>query len=552
MTQKIVAALLPILFVILYLVPLSVRPLFDQDETRYAEVPREMIATVDWVVPRLNGLRYFEKPVLGYWLTAISLKTFGENNFAVRLPSALATGIVALLIFLLCSSCYGREAELRWLAVLVYLTSLGVTAIGTFAVLDPPLALFLTATLTTFFLASEEQPHSTRERILLFVAGLLVGCAFLTKGFLAFAVPVLAVGPYLLAQGRWRDTLRMLWLPLVGAVLISLPWAILIHQREPDFWNYFFWTEHVRRFFSQSAQHTQPFWFFLAVLPAMFMPWTLLLPAACTGLWKLQKPAGPQTRLIVFCLCWFFFPFLFFSASNGKLVTYILPCFPPLAILTAIGLMSNRQNIKAKSVQYGIISLAALAIGACIVLTGSQLLGPETLHLYDQPGKWIVLAGSLALMFLLLVVSMKVTRDRQLVLYALSFSLVLFTAPFAMPTMTLNMKAPGPLMQRNLAHISPDTTVLVGEENIRAVCWYLKRDDILIIEKAGELQYGVNYGEAKQRFLSPAATGDFVRQHKGKAVIIATHKEYSKWQPFLPAPVSLDSNSKNGFLVAYY
>ena len=555
MTNKFFAFLLLGIFVTLYLVPLQTRPLFIQDETRYAEVPREMNTSGDWVVPRINGLRYFEKPVMGYWLTALSYRLLGENNFAVRFPSALTTGLTALLIFFLCSRGFGSGRQLPWLAVLVYLTSLGVTTLGTFAVLDPPLTLFLTATLVLFFLASEEEPGSSREGLFLFVVGIVAGCAFLTKGFLAFAVPVLTAGPYLFLQRRWRDTLRMLGLPIAGAVLVSLPWALLIQWREPDFWHYFFWNEHVRRFLSDSAQHSQPFWFFTAVLPAMFMPWVLLGPASVFGAWRAQLPRGPQRRLIIFALCWFLFPFLFFSASRGKLITYILPCFAPLSILFAYGLSwwLEQEKIENKYLQWGVGALLLVAAIALPTLTGLQLFGPDQLHLFHRSRKWLMLSGGIAAMIMLLVVAFRVSRGQQkVVLFALSFTMLLFTGHFTIPAMTLNMKAPGPLISRHAWCIDADTVILSGEEVARAVCWYLHRDDVYLVERAGELQYGLNYDDGRRRKLSPSQAGALIRKHRGRAVLIAGHEEYSRWQPFLPSPVSIDSSGRKGYLLLHY
>ena len=116
MIKRISLSLLFAFFIVLYLLPLAMRPLFIPDETRYAEIPREMVKSGDWVVPRINGLRYFEKPVMGYWLTAASITAFGENNFSVRLATALSTGLVAVLIFFLCSNCLGRQSSLPGLA----------------------------------------------------------------------------------------------------------------------------------------------------------------------------------------------------------------------------------------------------------------------------------------------------------------------------------------------------------------------------------------------------------------------------------------------------
>lgn len=553
MNKQYFSILLLFLFLILYLLPLAGRPLFIQDETRYAEIPREMIQTGDWVVPRINGLRYFEKPALGYWLTTISLKSFGENNFAVRLPSALTTGLTILLIIFLSSRNCQAESCAPHLAALVYMTSLGVAAIGTFAILDAPLTFFLTATLVSFFFAQEQSPGSTRELSLLFLSGVFAGFAFLTKGFLAFAVPVLTVGPYLIFQGRWRDTLRMLWGPVLGAILISLPWSMLIHFREPDFWHYFFWNEHVRRFLSDSAQHEQPFWFFIAVLPAMFLPWIMMAPAVGIGLWKKQWICRSEYRLLVFCLCWFVFPFLFFSASKGKLITYILPCFPPLAILTGLGLDQLLSNTKVKNMQRGIFVTILLASGALLTLTGLQLFGSEQVQLFQRTWKWLLLSSGLIAMIMFLKAAYRNEQvGYKIIFFALSIAALIFAAHFTIPNVTLNMKAPGPLIKRNEQFITPATYVLSGDEVVRAVCWYLKRDDIFLVERAGELQYGLDYEKERYRKLSPQAAGKFVRNNRGRTVLICTHKDYSRWQPFLPPPVSIDSSGSNGYLLLRY
>ena len=146
------AVLLLSFFLVSYILPLGVRDLLAPDETRYGEIPREMIVGGDWVVPHLNGLRYFEKPPLGYWLHAGSILLFGENNFAVRLPSAMAVGLSAMLIYLLVSRMYRKRNEERDLTAilssLVFLTCFEVFAVGNIAVLDSLFSFFLTATIT--------------------------------------------------------------------------------------------------------------------------------------------------------------------------------------------------------------------------------------------------------------------------------------------------------------------------------------------------------------------------------------------------------------------
>src|SRR5258705_277128 len=147
-----------------------------------------MLASGDWVVPRLDGVLYFEKPALGYWLTALSIRAFGENAFAVRLPFALSTLLAAAIVFALVRR-FGSGVAAARLAALGFLTCIEVAVIGTAAVLDALFSLAVAATLAALFVAMEQSPGAARQRWLT-VSGVACGAAFLTKGFLAFAIPI--------------------------------------------------------------------------------------------------------------------------------------------------------------------------------------------------------------------------------------------------------------------------------------------------------------------------------------------------------------------------
>ena len=322
-----------VLFLFVYILPLGFRPLAIPDEARYGEIPREMLTSGDWVVPRLNGLKYFEKPVFGYWTNAVSLTVFGENAFALRLPSALSVGLSTLMIFLLVRKFSARETA-AVLSPAIFLTCPLVLAMGHITVLDSLLSMLLTGALVCFFF-SHMAENRRRKNFFLALMGVFCGMAFLTKGFLAFAVPVLAVVPFLLWERRFKDLLKVPWIPMLTAFLVVLPWSLMIHFREGNFWNYFFWTEHIARFLHPiSGQHPKPVWYFLPVLVGGALPWFIQAPAVLPMVLKFEL----KSPLMRFVLCWFLFPFLFFSVCSGKLIPYILPCFPPLAIVLSIGL----------------------------------------------------------------------------------------------------------------------------------------------------------------------------------------------------------------------
>ena len=300
------------------------------DEFRYAEIPREMLNSGDWTVPRLNGVRYFEKPAVGYQITAVCFALFGENAFALRLPSALSVLLTALFLYVLIYR-NSRDPFLPGLTAGIYLCCGLVFGVGTFAVLDSQLTCMLSLCIMAFYFAWSSSGRRSAVCWLI-AAGAFAGIAFLIKGFLAVAVPVMAAVPFLIWQKEWKKLFLFPWIPLLVMLAVILPWSLAIHQAEPDFWRYFFFEEHINRFFHHTYDRKpQPFWYFLPVLLGGMMPAGLLWFAAWRGVARdwFRRP------FLRFLICWAVFPFLFFSASSCKLGTYILPCFPPLAALTA-------------------------------------------------------------------------------------------------------------------------------------------------------------------------------------------------------------------------
>jgi 4-amino-4-deoxy-L-arabinose transferase len=551
------AALLMIFFLLGYLLPLGSRDLLVPDETRYAEIPREMIAGGDWVTPHLNGLRYFEKPVFGYWVHAASQLLFGESNFAVRLPSVVAVALSALLIMSLVAQVSRKEGggtDLSpILAALIFISSMEVAAVGNIAVLDSLFSFFLTATLTAFFFATESGAGSRGEKGFLLLSGIACGLAFLTKGFLAFAVPVLVLVPYLLWQRRYTDLLRMSWLPLLTAILVTLPWSIAIYLREPDFWRFFFWNEHIRRFLSDTAQHKASFWFFFVAAPGLFMPWTFLIPAAGTGIWKGFREQGQQDHLIRFAICWLVLPFLFFSVSRGKLVTYILPCFPAFAILMGMGLSQALAEGKRKAFQWGVATTGILMGLILLGFVYIQVAGYQGFHFYSRPLQAAIAGAGIAFMVCFCFAALYTQNKTGKVLrMGLAPLLLFFVAHFCIPDVVLQKNDPGRLLQENQARIGADALVISCEEAVSAVCWNLKRDVVYLLKSAGELTYGLTYRDAVGRLLDLGAAASLVDRNGGKTVIISKAKGIKELHNVLPMPAYQDDSGPAGFVLWHF
>lgn len=543
---------LVVVYAALYLLPLGHRELIIPDETRYGEIPREMIANGDWIVPRLNGLRYFEKPVMGYWIHALSLLAFGENEFAVRFPCALAAGLTALIIYFVVAHAYGRGEDAIWPAALsafIYLTTAAVFGIGVSAVLDNLLCLFLTASIAAFYFATESTTGTWRERSWLIASGVACGCAFQTKGFLVFAVVVIVLVPYLAWQRRYRDVFRMSWLPILSAAAVSLPWGVAVHLREPDYWHYFFWVEHIKRFFSDEAHNATGAWFYFVLGPVLAIPWAVVAPAAWAGGRSLLRETDGRGALMKLAICWLVFPFLFFSASSGKLLTYILPCFPAFAILMGCGLLESFRLGRTAAFRRGIVAAGGIAVVLAIALIGVETFGGEDVAQYASVWKpalavvaLAVLAGGMAL------AHRHVPERRSIALFGLACVPMFVAAHFIVPDMVNERESPGPFLRKHTAEIGPDTVVISDGGMVRAACWYFKRDDVYMMD-INEFTYGLSYPDAEGRLLDWDSGPALIEANRGNIVLVARNKSIRRWlREALPEPVYEDSSGYDGFV----
>ncbi|HDZ89923.1 MAG: phospholipid carrier-dependent glycosyltransferase [Deltaproteobacteria bacterium] len=539
------------LFLFIYILPLGMRPFTVPDESRYAEIPREILVTGDWVVPRLNGLRYFEKPVLGYWLNALSIALLGENTFAMRLSSALATGISALMVFFILRR-FGGGTRVGMVGAAAYLTSLLVFALGVINILDSMLSMFLTGALVSFFAAYRRQGPA--RFIFLALFGSFCGLAFLVKGFLAFAVPVITIVPFMIWERRFIWFFRLLWVPLLTLLLVTLPWAIMIHIREGDFWNYFFWTEHIKRFFSPiPGQHQKPFWYFIPVLAGGALPWTFTVPAVLSGIRDQGLGRDPLVR---FALCWFIFPFLFFSACGGKLIPYILPCFPPLVIVIAIGLESCLERGRVRAFNLSALLLAMVTGGAAVVLAVTQIIDLPGFRAYgpQEIWKWMVAtAGLMVWGGALLLSSFWSDTGKKLALFVAGPLVLLASVNFIVPDRVMEEKAPGALLERNRHLVNPRTLVVSDEYLFHAVCWTFRRSDVYLLERSGELRYGLDHDESGHlRLLTVEGLRKIVEGSRGRTrvALITEEKRWREWRDLLPEPEIEERD--NGFVFVIF
>jgi len=290
-----------------------------------------MAATADWVTPRLDGIKYFEKPPLQYWGTALAFEALGENEITARLYTALC-GLGTILIAAYASRRLGTP-ETRVATVLALFSSPYFMGLGTIVTLDMGLTLWTTATFCAFLLAEQAaERRSPSARGWIALAWAAMALAVLSKGLIGIVFTGAAVFFHCILQRDFSVLRRLGWaygIPIFLA--IAAPWFIAVSRANPEFAHFFFVHEHFERFLTTEHRRIEPWWYFLPIVAIGFLPWSFAMPAAIASAWK--NEAGRRFQPLRVALLWCAFVVAFFSASGSKLSTYVLPVFPILAIV---------------------------------------------------------------------------------------------------------------------------------------------------------------------------------------------------------------------------
>ncbi|AZV27285.1 lipid IV(A) 4-amino-4-deoxy-L-arabinosyltransferase [Pseudomonas syringae] len=490
------------IFLLAYLLPLGSHGLWIPDETRYAQISQEMLLSGNWVSPHFMNLRYFEKPAAGYWMIALGQAVFGQNLFGVRFASALSTGLSVLLCFLIARRLW-NDPRKSFVCALLYMSFVIVAGQAGYANLDPQFTFWVNLSLVALWFALDSRSNGQRLAGWA-VLGLACGMGFMTKGFLAWLLPVLIALPWMLWQKRWKELLLYGPLAIAVAIIVSLPWVLAVHGQEPDYWRFFFWHEHIRRFAGDDAQHDAPWWFYLPLLVAFSLPWVGMLPVAFKQAWQTRRDTG-----IAFLGLWLLMPLLFFSLSNGKLPTYILPCLLPLALLLGHALADRLRLEQGRAL--GLNGLLNLSLGlvTLIGLVYVQLKRP----LYDHE------LHSLVLVFIALtgwIISNLLQAFRPLQCWAapaVGSLLLIALLPAALPKSVVANKMPDQFVLAHQTELATTTHLLSNDLGAAsALSWRVKRPQVAMYNTIGELKYGLAYPDGIHQRVDPDQVQQWMRE----------------------------------------
>ncbi len=379
------------------------RPLANPDEGRYSEISREMAATGDWVTPRLNGLKYFEKPPLQYWASALSFRLFGENEYTARLYIVLAGFSTIALLGFLGKRLWGWDMALA--SMMAVACSPYFMALGGIVTLDMGLTLWTTATLFAFIGAEGARDRPATQRRWMLCAWAAMALAVLSKGLVGIIFAGAAVFIVMVLRRDMKVLDRLHLIPGFAIFFaIAVPWFVAVSMANDEFAQFFFIHEHFARFLTRAHRRVEPWWYFLPIVAAGFLPWMFAMPAAIAKAWREEE--GREFQPLRIAILWAALVVAFFSASGSKLPTYVLPAFPALALVLGryLSLAPERR----------LALWSALMIPVALVLVVVAYRIPQgakdawTRAMYEQAMPWavaaalVLLAGAIATSLLML------------------------------------------------------------------------------------------------------------------------------------------------------
>lgn len=349
------------------------RPLILPDEGRYVGVAWEMLSTGSLSVPLLDGLPFFHKPPLFYWITALSIQVFGLNEWAARLSSVLSATLIVSIVFWFLKTYVNRQTAI--VAAIILASQPFLFGGAQYANLDMTVAAMITTTVVAAAAAALRAESGHSYRWMLATAYGLAGLGFLAKGLIGVVLPGGVIFFWLLGRRRFDIMRRLFWLPGIGILLlVALPWMLAMQWRYPGFFDYYIVYQHFERFLEKGFNNPHPFWFYAPVLLVLTLPWSIQI-------WRLANKTywtgGRDAAVRGLMLSWLLVILVFFSLPASKLVGYILPALAPFAFFLAEPFAIRLAGADPARGMRIFVRYLVLSITLCLAAVVTLVLAPQ-------------------------------------------------------------------------------------------------------------------------------------------------------------------------------
>lgn len=519
MSKKLFCIFAIILVVYVCFAGLSGYGFLDPDEGRYSEIPREMIESGDYITPRLNYVKYFEKPILHYWLTAGAFLVFGQNEFAGRFFPVML-GLLGCFVTSCLACTITKDKRASFMAGLILASSTLWYGISRINITDMTLTFFFT--LSLFFFRLWVNDVNSKKYLIMFYVSMAL--SVLTKGLIGVVLPGGIAVIYALMTAQTRKILTRIFSPAAIAVfiLVNSIWFIPVCMINHDFFHFFFIREHFLRYTTTIHERYQPFYFFIPVLLAGLVPYTGMLIDAIKAMFG-------KCRLIaksdgIFLGIWFWMTFIFFSFSDSKLVTYILPCFPPIAILFGSIFASYHTQEFRTFIIINAIILIPLA------LTGifwPMFTGDSDVIAMRIPA----LCLSVMLLVFTACTFILTKRNISMILCILGI-LCMYSASgaFIVEGRLLSHKEAAEIIQEN---VKGEYDVIVFQKLMQGMNYYLKRRTITS-DNLDELEFGSEQDNQRDKYFITKERAIELWNSDNRIVITSRSKNSDEMHEFFP------------------
>jgi len=479
-------------------------PLLPPDEGRYASIGAEMLRTHQFIVPHIDGVIYFEKPPLVYWLIAIAIKLFGTSTWAVRAFNPILSWFGVIITYICCIRIYDRKVA--FIAACIIGANALYLAIGRILTLDAAVGFFINASILCFLTGL--QPNAGKQRPYWFYAAyVLSGLAVMTKGLIGVIFPIMAIGLWVCFLKQWKQVRSFRIVSgLIIVAIIAVPWIVLTQLQHHSFFYQYVIRQQFLRFLTKADDRYVSLLQYCAMVIISLLPFVFLLPQSIKRIFVHKYTNLVERQNDLFFFIWGVSIVVFFALSSSMLFTYLVTIVVPFSVLMAryfvasqlITGVTNRSSRVSLWVLVGFFFCCALALPILYVL-----IQYRHHHFEHLPMAWLLLVIGVCVTILAFVAVYAVVKNRFKWVFVIAMlvsitliNVIWVTVPILSQRSILPLEQKAKLIVRQ----HPDMRVVSYYHYYQSLPFYLNRR-IIIVNWRDELTFGYNHQKSAKQWM---------------------------------------------------